>query len=119
MKEQASPDLLYDLLDRLRRAARSGTSALLRPSDVLLLMSDELYPMLARIEAGRFPDPTTETNCDTPHVQRPRDIHISGDTNVPSVEELIAEWLKFHVSLLAAPDRYHYSVRHLITFFAD
>jgi integrase len=32
---------------------------------------------------------------------------------------LIAEWLKFHVSLLAAPDRYHYSVRHLTTFFAD
>ena len=37
----------------------------------------------------------------------------------PCVESLISEWLKFHVSLLAASDRYHYSVGHLSTFFND
>jgi hypothetical protein len=39
--------------------------------------------------------------------------------DAPCVETLIAEWLKFHVALLAAPDRYHYSVAHLKTFFND
>ena len=37
----------------------------------------------------------------------------------PCVEELISEWLRFHVSLLAAPVRYTYSVSHLTTFFND
>jgi len=82
-------------------------------------MSDELYPMLARIEARRFPASTRERNCGTPHAQLPRDIHISEETNLPSVDELISEWLQFHVSLLAAPDRYHYSVGHLRTLFDD
>ena len=31
----------------------------------------------------------------------------------------MSEWLKFHVALLAAADRYHYSVGHLRTFFSD
>jgi len=37
----------------------------------------------------------------------------------PCVEALISDWLKFHVSRLAAPDRYHYSAAHLKTFFND
>lgn len=39
--------------------------------------------------------------------------------NTPCVETLMDEWLKFHVSLLAAPVRYTYSVGHLRTFFND
>jgi len=43
----------------------------------------------------------------------------SDTPETPCVEVLIAEWLKFHVSRLAAPDRYHYSAAHLKTFFND
>jgi hypothetical protein len=44
---------------------------------------------------------------------------LSSTSDTPSVEALIDEWLKFHVSHLAAPDRYHYSAGHLRRFFHD
>ncbi|GAA4722911.1 hypothetical protein GCM10023325_20440 [Sphingomonas lutea] len=84
-------DPFCELLDKLRVAARSGLSVTLEPDEVLLLFSDELQ------------------------------FNRATDNNIQAVgvEELISEWLKYHVSLLAAPERYHYSADHLRKFFAD
>jgi integrase len=119
MKEQASTDVFCDLLDRLRLGARSGSSVVLQPADVLLLMSDELYPTLAGVEARRFGNLKLDTSDKTTDPRPPLEIRNFQDSEAPSVEELISEWLKFHVSRLAAPDRYRYSVGHLRTFFED
>jgi integrase len=100
-------------------------------------MSEEVYPLLARLEAQSFRLHCTAQVYDAPTMfTRPatrssaalgpsqthgQELVGSSDEmpHSPCVEGLISEWLKFHVSLLAAPDRYHYSVGHLTTFFAD
>lgn len=128
---------LSSFLDELRGAARSGGQLMLAPDQVRILLSDEVYANLCRLEVRTFRTGGLEEILDGPHMGRQTpngrgDQHqpvascgsdlYDGSTELlhgPSVEELIAEWLKFHVALLAAPDRYHYSVAHLKTFFHD
>lgn len=128
---------LSSFLDALRGAARTGGQLMLAPDQVRILLSDEVYTNLCRLEmqtlrtegseeildgprmGGETPNRRGDqfqpaASCGSDHYHRSTEL-LQG----PSVEELIAEWLKFHVALLAAPDRYHYSVGHLKTFFND
>ncbi|MBA3669994.1 MAG: site-specific integrase [Sphingomonas sp.] len=118
MKEQVAADPLCDLLDRLRLSARSGRPALLQHADVLLLMSDKIYGLLAGIESHRLREFATGTVCRSPLCEHQGRMG-ERESASPSVQELISEWLKFHVSRLAAPQRYYYSATHLNTFFSD
>ena len=127
MKLQAPTDPLHDLLNGLRTCARIGQGMSLSPRDVQILMSETIYPILAGQEARGF---LGVGRIEARSVGSPRQASGHSEvTNVtaraeeiqqtPTVEELINEWLKFHVSRLAAPDRYHYSASHLTTFFND
>lgn len=125
-------------LDALRAAARTGGQLVLDPDQVRILLSDEVYTLLARMEAQSFGatrlggtyqaarastepanglgiTPEQGSALFDPGMADRR----SESPETPCVEALIAEWLKFHVSRLAAPDRYHYSAGHLRTFFND
>ena len=124
-------------LDALRAAARTETQLVLPPDQVRILLSDDVYPLLSRLEANSLRNETGEQRrvarlaaseqvdgrSDAVQLTMSSDRNGAGPAkelpNTPSVEDLIAEWLKFHVALLAAPDRYHYSVAHLKTFFND
>lgn len=125
-------------LGALRAAARSGGQLVLPPEHVDILLSDEMYTLLSRLEAQSLRPTSVEepsrsqlrmcgpdNGHQTPRGQTilARDPSRAGSSEPeppdPCVEALIAEWLKFHVALLAAPDRYHYSVAHLKTFFND
>ena len=129
---------ISNLLGALRTAAGGTNQLLLAPEVVRALMSDEVYSQLARLEAQALRvSNTSEISHGQPvlgelaghlghpiiqlTVQDERQLVDRSDavSDPPSVEDLIAEWLKFHVALLAAPDRYHYSVAHLKTFFND
>jgi integrase len=121
----------------LRAAAHHRGELVLSPDQVLILLSDEVYTLLSRLEAQILRTPSSEEIRAVPgmggeQVNGPGDVFqltLSSDSNLadrlselardPGVEDVIAEWLKFHVSLLAAPDRYRYSVGHLSTFFND
>jgi integrase len=124
-------------LDALRTAARAGTSLVLPLDHVGILISDEVYTVLSKMEAQSLrPANIKEPGCihlpmrkldDEQLISRkradlscdPRSTETSTGPPDPCVESLIAEWLKFHVALLAAPARYQYSVAHLKTFFND
>ncbi|MEO6433849.1 MAG: hypothetical protein ABIO29_07735, partial [Sphingomicrobium sp.] len=125
-------------LDGLRGAARGGGQLILAPEHVNILLSDEVYTLLSRIEAQSLRktglaeiheghrtsrEPTEGINgVSTQGAAGPVSsaAYASSETSeTPCVEALIAEWLKFHVSHLAAPDRYRYSAGHLRTFFND
>src|SRR5215212_4027543 len=127
---------LSDFLDELRAAARSRRSILLCPESVRILMSEEVYSQLARLEAQALQYSSADDASKAPlslgeltacRTKPDSELARGGECNsadrsdersdTPSVEDLISEWLKFHVSHLAAPDRYHYSVAHLTTFF--
>src|SRR5687767_13017046 len=129
---------ISNFLGALRTAAGGTNQLLLAPEVVRALMSDEVYSQLARLEAQALRVSNTSEISHGPPVlgelaghlghpiiqltvQDERRLVDRSDAvpDPPSVEDLIAEWLKFHVALLAAPDRYHYSVAHLKTFFND
>ena len=131
-------DELTCFLDALRAAARTGAQLVLPPEQVRILLSEEVYALLSRLEAQTFRAASAEDVNETPRTLSDpacRPINAPGpDTtarvseaadslsetpDAPCVEALISEWLKFHVSRLAAPDRYHYSAGHLRTFFND
>ncbi len=131
-------DEVTNFLDGLRAAARGGGQLILAPEHVDILLSDEVYTLLSRIEAQSFRATglteiyegrrtlreLTEALNGAPKQGAagpdPRTAYPSSETpQAPCVEVLIAEWLKFHVSRLAAPDRYRYSAGHLRTFFND
>ena len=99
-------------------------------------MSEQIYPMLAQLEAQALPglseighqavskphEPDQEEksfNCGATECEIQIAVRSEKLPPPPCVEELVSEWLKFHVSRLAAPDRYQYSVTHLKTFFND
>lgn len=122
-------DPLYNVLDLIRASARSGRALVLEPNQVQQLVSGKVYLALASLEAEQIigsheprkspasafrwekvsSRPSATSHCEA--------IHAAPTTDQPSVEKLISEWLEFHVSLLAAPARYHYSVGHWRTFF--
>jgi hypothetical protein len=127
---------ICSFLEALRVAARTGGELVLPPHQVRVLLCDEVYTLLSRLEAqmlrnGRSEDlrarvvdaPTMgggnaierPATSDSAVVCRPNELAVAR----PNVEDLISEWLKFHVSRLAAPDRYHYSAAHLKRFFDD
>lgn len=127
---------ISNFLSALRTAAQISFCSPLR--SFALIMSDEVYSQLARLEAQALRGSYTSGASHGPtalgelagHVGHPviqsrvederQRVDRSGDvSDAPCVETLIAEWLKFQVALLAAPDRYHYSVAHLKTFFKD
>jgi len=131
-------DEISCFLNSLRAAARSGGQLVLPPEQVRILLADEIYMVLSRLEAESFRKTGLEDIYQTPSASavpaNQPDVAPQQGTNVrdpsaagpsteppdtPCVEALIAEWLKFHVSRLAAPDRYHYSAGHLRTFFND
>jgi integrase len=131
-------DQISAFLDTLRTAARAGGLLVLPPEHVGILLSSDVYALLSRMEAQTFrttrrkgigqvsrvpelpanpPDSAPEERAT---VFRERvQVPASEPVDTPCVELLIAEWLKFHVSRLAAPDRYRYSADHLRTFFND
>jgi integrase len=102
-----------------------------------MLLSEEVYTVLCKMEARAFrsgaleefslsarPSPGLVLGARTASapvaaVSNAGIAHPETEPTGPCVETLIAEWLKFHVALLAAPARYHYSVGHLKTFFHD
>jgi len=122
-------------LDALRAAARTGAQLVLPPDYVGILLSEEVYTLLSRLEArsfrptgsdeapSEFGEPATGPGDALEQPTTPCDSAMFGRSNemphAPSVEQLISDWLKFHVSGLAAPDRYQYSVAHLKAFFND
>lgn len=105
---------------------------MLSADHVRILLTDQVYTTLCRMEAVSFGPAGLErseaNSVEASHDSIARNASaynwdssgLSYDTpGTPCVETLIAEWLKFHVSRLAAPDRYHYSAGHLRTFFND
>jgi integrase len=115
----------------LRTAAQTGAPLVIPPEQVWILLSDEVYTEFSRMEAHslravklyeNYPAPPAlaEARSLQRRVGAPEILCPPAETHdTPCVESLIAEWLTFHVALLAAPDRYHYSVAHLKTFFND
>ena len=129
---------IQGFLAALRTAAHTGDQLVLHPTQVRILLSEEIYTLLSKLEARSFQSPGAEAESDTapvfaeranlpaePFTPQPKqsDPEVGGGAHriscVPSLEELISDWLKFHVAGLAAPDRYRYSVAHLTKFFKD
>ncbi len=136
----ADPDIheMSCFLDALRAAARTRAQLVLTPDHIRILLSDDVYALLSRIEAQSLRttssdelhggprvlcEPANRPNHALEQATSPGDpgmVERSNETpHSPCVEALISDWLKFHVSRLAAPDRYHYSAAHLKTFFND
>jgi integrase len=120
-------DLLAQFLESVRASARSGSALILQPEHVQLLVSMEVYPVLAKLEARALqhhnltsPDAMLLAHAPSERVREQDDRDAPSTHNQPnSVEALFAEWLKYHVADLAAPDRYRYSVRHWFQFFEE
>ena len=122
--------MAVDLLHRVRIAARAGHGIVLEPEHVQVLLSDPVYAALTRLERDALLNSMRESaevrhqshsalSAPKPNLAATAGDRFLSEAEQCSVEDLIAEWLKFHVSLLAAPDRYHYSAAHLKTFFND
>lgn len=137
MNTHSSTSAVTELLQGIRTSAQGGAGLVLDPVHVRILLSHNVYAALAELERSRLlqstgecPNEPTEPSLDH---QESRSREVGPDlfgqlettaaaqeaTRSLDVEQLISEWLKFHVSLLAAPDRYEYSVAHLRTFFDD
>ena len=122
---------IRDFFHGLRTAAANGSHLVLPPDQIAILLCEDIYPHLSRLEAQALratcgaadplpapviaaarPRSTSEQSPGPP-------ISAEEDRSPPCVEELISDWLKFHVDGLAAPDRYRYSAAHLKSFFAE
>ena len=113
-------------LDGLRASASSGGALLLQPEEVRLLITDDVYAALSRLEVrelrhqfehGQEPSSLPWLSS----AQRPEAPGQQGTSHreSPGIEDLFSEWLKYHVADLAAPARYQYSVSHWMQFFAE
>src|SRR5687767_1608365 len=102
--------MAVDLLHRVRIAARAGHGVVWEPKHVQVLLSDPVYAALTRLERDELLNSTRESgevrhqsrsalSAPKPNLAANEGDRFHSESEQCSIEELIAEWLKFHVSL--------------------
>jgi len=122
---KTAADSVSSFMDALRAAARERRNLLLEPEAVRLLASTDVYLTLAKLEANALESDGLPMVCRSRGLEPHSNSTGSGESErdfaaasaVITVEQIFADWLKYHVVDLAAPDRYRYSVRHWMRFF--
>ena len=125
---------ICELLTAIRSAASSGEDLLLDSRHVRVLISDDVYAALAKLEAHALQELRGTPGSDAVGLQfvKPLELHDRQNdlscqargcrveaSDVQAVTSLMDEWLKHHVATLAAPDRYRYSVDRWKGFFKE
>jgi integrase len=109
-------------MDDLRMSARDDCEVLLRPEQVRILMSPEVYPALAKLEALALSSEWRyrgALGCRASLAGLVSERSSSRTHAPPSVDDLLDDWLEHHVANLAAPERYRHSVDHWRTFVRE